>query len=489
MQSNIIGKRSFNTLASVLLIIAIVFLCASTVVTSGYTVNQSDDYSHAMEVGQFHVPVIKYIGAAFGFMSRMYVNWAGNYFSMFCQSLLSPLNMGGNTQLRIVMVCNALLYTALLAALLYVFLGRIIDSDAWVKLLMIALVFYSIMNYRIYAEVFYWFSGATSYSIPLIFVFTAFILLVNSDKSLCVKRTLKSKATVMIAVSTLFLFFGAGGSLAVTGTTCFIVMIRLIYLYLQKDYYKLRITLILFSGCVVGAIINIIAPGNYARADRTSGNLGLITAAKNTAAAFYSELYWLFKNTTFFFVLILLVVIGILIEGRLKVNLRYYTLISIIGLLTPIVTIFPVVFGYNSTFMSNRTLFVIDQSVMLSIANMALVVGIWIAKYVGEASRKGVVVSFCAIALCYLVISDFGLEYYGSIHTYKGLMNGSYAKYYEEVNNIQSYFADCKGMDIVVKVEDVPVGLANFSNFYLENGWANGKIADYYGMKSLTLID
>lgn len=471
------NKKRINAMLQIFLCLIIALGIISTVVVSAYTVNQSDDYSHAVKVGQFHSSWIEYFFMSLGFMGRMYRTWAGNYYSMFLQSFLSPLNMGGNSQLRIVMVVNALLFFTTLIVLLYRFIGKMINTSSILKLFIIALVLYPLMNYKVYYEIFYWFSGATSYSLPLSCLFVSLILLLNHN------RKIDGSYIVALVLG----FLGVGGSLTISGTVCFVLLLSIIYLYLENGLANLKYMLFVFAIYVLGTFVNFIAPGNYVRAGRSAGGLGIVRAIKNTLVALYTEYYWLFRNTNFLLVMLILLIVGISLETVIRFNLRNYLIVSILGLLTPAVSVFPVVLGYNSSYLANRTLFVIEQSLVLSFVNVALVVGILIARYVGDVSKRVAGVCIGIVAVCFMALNGYGIKDHEVLKTTMNVLNGVYSNYYKECGELESYFKQCKGEDVVMHPEDIPVPLENFSNLYLENSWVNEGIADYYGMNTLIL--
>lgn len=477
------GKKCEKVL-SACVIVLIVMLVMITVITAGYTVNQSDDYSHAVKVGKYHVSIAEYFGVSIGYMLEMYKNWAGNYFSMFLQSFLSPLNMGGNLQLRVVMIVNAVLFFATFIGFLWNYIGKIADVSYLKKLIIILMIIYSLMNYRVYYEVFYWFSGATSYSFPLSFVYLSLILLLKYSES----AEVVSRKRILILLGAIIIgFCGVGGSLTISGAACFVIILRILYLILQNERKMVKGMLYVFLGYFLGTFINFIAPGNYVRAERSAGSLGLVSAIKNTFVALYTELFWLFRNTNFFLIILILLIIGMLIDKAFKLNIYNYTVVSLLGLLTPVVSIFPVVLGYNSSFLANRTMFVIEQTMILSILNIAMVAGILISRFVGASSKRSSVVSISIIALCFMTLNGFSINNNESINTLRKIINGIYSRYYGECCELETFFVNSKGEDVVISNKSVPVGIENFSNFYLENSWVNEGIADYYGINSLVV--
>lgn len=161
------SKRKINQVTVIWGIMAILTVIP-IIVASEYSVYSADDFSHSSGVGVFGGNMWELFVASLRYTKRMYLVWQGTYTSMFLQAFLSPLNGFGYMQLRAVMVFNAVLFIISLKVLisaicksLYIDVGRL-----W--------IFFSICVMGIFAftswqEIFYWFSGAVSYSFPMSF--------------------------------------------------------------------------------------------------------------------------------------------------------------------------------------------------------------------------------------------------------------------------------------------------------------------------------
>ncbi len=119
------NRALLRTILIITLIIGIICLIAPTIITSYYSVFIDDDFEHAATVERIHETHPSYLVSSWLFMTDKYMNWQGNYFSMFIQALLSPANQGGFRQLRITMVANSVLFFSTFFSFIYVMLGRI----------------------------------------------------------------------------------------------------------------------------------------------------------------------------------------------------------------------------------------------------------------------------------------------------------------------------------------------------------------------------
>lgn len=476
-------KRKFDLVDRLVTCFSVLFLTMiafATMLTASFSVNSSDDYNHAVTINQLSTGtgILNRIVTSFSFMKYKYETWSGNFFSMFIQALFSPLNYGGITQLRIVMVLNAFLLLASLFVLLWVFLGKIFELKNSIKLLIIDLIMYAFISYRCYYETFTWYSGATSYSMPFCALLLSFIVVAVG----------KNKCCQIIAC--LLGFLSAGGCLSIAGIGCYISVLMCALEWIKaKKLSKFRI--VLFASYFLGAVVDAFAPGNFARLEHSGDSVGIIGAVKDTFTALYGEIRWIFHDTDFIVVLLAILIIGIVYyKGQNRIDrdgLINYAIISALALLLPAVTTFPVVIGYGSSFLSNRTQFLIETVLIIVIANIAFVAGcFWVILLSGE-NTKTIVATVIIIMICMISVEDFSIKQNAFIKTTMLTINGTYKNYQKQCIEFDNYLATLNDQDAVISTSQIPAGVEYFSNFFLEEGWVNHVVRDYYGMKSLVL--
>ena len=149
---------------------------------ASFSVLVADDYSHGNGVGVFHVSFWEYLKASFIYSRRQFLEWQGSYFSMFIQALLSPINNYGFRQLRCVMSANALLFFTSVFLLSWKTLNLYNVKNVSVKLVIIAIVIFCFCGFQSYPQIFFWYSGATSYSLPLSILFIALTMIGDLTK-------------------------------------------------------------------------------------------------------------------------------------------------------------------------------------------------------------------------------------------------------------------------------------------------------------------
>ena len=467
-----IGKNhniKWDKVITALSAVVIFGMIVGTLIATRYCVNQSDDYSHALEIGVFNAGFFSYLKTSFLYMISMYTGWAGNF--------TSPLNNGGLPQLRAVMLVNALLFFASVIIFLYHFAGVIFEGRNHIRAVLIVIFMFVLMNYRCYHEIFYWFSGATSYSFPLSILYISLILYI-----------FRKKNRAMYVLALICAFIAGGGSFTLAGPECYAAFLICIYSRIADGKFG-RDSIGFFAAALAGTLVNVVAPGNYVRLGLKGDDATIMGAAKDTITAAYDEFIWLFHDTNFIIILMITVLIGMIISKGIKVNLTGYYTVTVLGLAMPLVSIFPVVMGYAHDFLANRTLFIVDQTMYLSLLNGALCLGVVLQRAMGDAFFKQAVFTFATAEVVFMCMSSFSVKKLQSVRTLVCDVNGTFSNYQAECRKMEEYFTTCSGKDIVVDVKDVPAGPDNFSCFYLENGWVNTAIAEYYGMNSLTVTD
>lgn len=473
--------------AVVVLNVLVIFLMVYTVTAgAGYTVLLGDDYTHGVRVGVFHVPLLQYIAASFRYMKEIYLDWQGTFFSMFLQALLSPVNNFGMGQLKIVMVVNALLFFAALFGVVWAATGIVLREEkaAHIRLTVYSVILFAILDADVFTEIFFWYSGAVSYSMPLSCALLAVLCFLLSNRECCSYK----KRVLLIVIGAVLSFLASGGSLAVSGTGCYALVLLTLGFYLVRRKLSVGNIVITAVG-IAGALVNVAAPGNFSRHTYNSGGDShawrLVQSVKWAVKTVWGETGRLTKETLFGVMLIAMLLIGIRLSKSLGTAVRAYGSISILALAAGYVTAFPVALGYGGPEFPNRCYFVLDVVLALSFLNFALFAGVCLDRWAGLRENRSAcavlyVVLFAAFLLAPEAISDSALlAVAGSVH------NGAYEDYYRSCTEVYDYLAGCQEDDVVVQV---PAYIENFECFYLDenaDGWVNVGVAEYYHKNSV----
>ena len=230
-------KEYVRGIAVALNCFAVFFMVYIIASSASYTVLLGDDFTHGVRVGAFHVSLVQYFIASLQYVKEIYLDWQGTYFAMFLQAFLSPINNFGLAQLRLVMIFNVLLFFAALFGMLWTASGFVLKENKAlpIRLTIFSLVLFAILDAEVFTEIFFWYSGAVAYSIPFSFLILSIICFLLANRG-CYSLKKKNIFTVCSAV---LLFLASGGSLAVSGTGCYAVLLLAIgggYISLPKIF-------------------------------------------------------------------------------------------------------------------------------------------------------------------------------------------------------------------------------------------------------------
>ncbi|MCM1153964.1 MAG: DUF6056 family protein [Roseburia sp.] len=462
---------------------AIAFMLYVMMAAAAFTVLLGDDFTHGVQVGAFHVSFVDYFMASLRYMKEMYLTWQGTYFAMFLQAFLSPINNFGMPQLKMIMILNVLFFFAALFGAVWTVLGLLCRRGGMfsVRLTLFTVILFSILDARVFTEIFFWYSGAVAYSIPYTFLFLAVTCMIplNNDSYS------KKKKTVLTVCASVCVFFAAGGSLTVSGTACYMVLLLTLGFYLASGKISIYNFIISISG-IVGALINAVAPGNFAR--HTSGSdasLRPVQSLKWAVKNVWSETRLLTKETMFGVMLIIMLIVGIYLGKRIQAVFKAYGIVSILGLAAGYVTAFPVALGYGGPGFPNRCCFILDVILVLSYLNFAVFVGCCLDKWAGLSENRAACAVLYIVLFAAFLNAPESLSESALVVVAESVHNGAYQDYHEECMAIYDYLETCPEEEVVIPM---PAYIDNFECFYFDDdptAWVNVGLAKYYHKKSV----
>lgn len=476
-------KSYRNALIIVLNCLAILFMVYVVTASAGYTVFVGDDFTNSVRIGAFRAPFFKYLAASLYYMKDMYYDWQGTYFAMFIQALLSPLNNFGMMQLKIVMILNALLFFGSLFGMVWTVLGFVLREkrELPVRLTVFTVILFAILDANVFTEIFFWYCGAAAYAIPFSFILLSVMFFFKlNDMRYSIKKQM-----LFCVCSSALLFLASGGPLAVTGIGCYVVLLLTVGFYLLSKKFSVRNIIVIAAG-VLGALINVIAPGNFARHEYGNGeSWKLLQSVKWAVKNVLEEAERLTKETLFGIMLIAMLMVGIYLAERLREHFTAYGIVSILAMGAGFVTAFPVALGYGGPYFPNRCYFLLDVTLVLSLFNFAVFIGCLLDRWAKLHNDRRVwavlwIILFSLFILCPEALSESAL-----MTVAESKHNGSYKNYYEECVDIYNYLENCTEEDVVL---EMPEYIDNFECFYLdedENGWVNVGVAQYYNKNSV----
>lgn len=488
-------NKRIGTVISITCVIVIALIVGVISVGAGYTVLSGDDFTHGVRVGVFHVSLPKYFAASLLYVQDLYMDWQGTFFSMFLQAFLSPINNFGLAQLRAVMVGNALFFFAAFLALLWTGLSFFqtetgsfsetagLSGKHFLPLRLVILTAFVavIANADVYAEIWFWYSGAVAYSMPfsVLLVGLTLFLLINKE------RTGQKRKTGYAVWAGILLFLSSGGSLAVAGAGCYMALVLTVAFFLLSGKVSVHNLAVLAAG-VAGALINVVAPGNFARHDGTAGvGLHFGQALGYAARMFVEETGRLFRETILGLVFLLMIAAGLYLAGKCRVALKEYGVVTVLALAAGIVAYFPVALGYGSYYIPNRCYFIIDVALVISLLNLALFAGICLHRICGLPADLRSIAVLLYVCLAAVIVSPLSVEEMPLYRVARSVHNGTYRNYYEKCVGIYDYLETCPEQEVVL---EMPEFIEDFECFYFdadEDGWVNQGIAAFYGKKSV----
>lgn len=406
---------------------------------------------------------------------------AGNlFFNVFAEFPFSAERGGGEMQLAMIMVCSFILFVTAVLLLIHEFC-RLVSMEKHIGAFFCFLLLYSLLGFKAWTEIFYWFSGAVSYSLPL------------SSAMLAVTFYLQNKNKICFTAACVLVFLASGGSLEVAGTSCFGILIILCIKgcrnLQRKDY-------IFFGMAVLGALINTAAPGNFMRRNVVDASgLHISAAFIHSVSQAVTSFEWLFFKTPFCMVIVLCVSAGVYTGGgRWYCRMLFYKVIIMCAVM-PVVTCFPVYLAYStengSVYFPNRCEFVCIFVIVFESMVSAIVSGIALRE-AGYLEKKREAAVLAALLCLLMPVWNEGCRYSNSViyRMYNNEAIGNFKKYHNSVMDIYRMIEKSECGDVVI--ENIPAAVSDFYNINDamstdSQDWRNQAIAQYYGKNSIAL--
>lgn len=460
-----------------------------------YTFFTADDYWHAVTAGGVQNSILELWSASWDFMKARFYGWQGTYFSMFLQIFLCPLNWkiaDPYRLLHIILILVCFLFFLSLYLLVRSFAGRRGYSSKWGILCGYTIFVTALLNTHFYYENFFWFSGVTSYTIPLIQAFLAGAVLLKSD----VRENVEGKREqFLVAGASILLFLACGGSLEIALPICYVLLVRV------GSRIRCRMiscsVVIPFLAAVIGTLINGAAPGNYARHAVTAEDSGMIRtlwhACRDTLFQYFDESGRLFDTSVLGVMFFAALLLGSLAGYRISSEaVRRNAILTVIMIPLPLIGIFAVVLGYGTVGLPERTYLMIHLSFLAVFLNLAFCAGTLLSR-IWEDRKK-----LCTILTLMMIVVTM-TDHVCLYRTYEGdrveqapmsvLMmdwqKGWTDQYYQDVVSFYESIENSKEMKVTADAGNLlnaPQGLMPLIILDADS------LAKYYGKTSVTVI-
>jgi hypothetical protein len=337
--------KKFRWVIFAVLIIAILAVTVPVVIGCNYTYMCEDDFateSGAQDAAAFYGS--NFIGALHKVHDYAMTN-QGTYVPTFLLHFVRAYSRWGFTGFHAVMILNAVFF---ILALLLLIKALLKDNYSTLLLLLAATIFaFSVVGTDSDKELFFWYTGALTYTLELslAFITLAFCILFKNT-------TDPVKRRICLIISMISGFIASGGSLEVTAPNC--AWLLLLLILCRQEVKKRKILLLPFIISFAGALINVLAPGNFVRAKDASkaGHITLADAIRDTFTCYHDETAAIFGSALFVAVLAAVFIVCMLYRTKIFhygiSNVRILLLVPVTFLIQYF-TMFPVVFGYHST--------------------------------------------------------------------------------------------------------------------------------------------
>lgn len=465
----------------ILSFIIVIIIMATTlpiILASSMSYYRGDDFAEiGVTVSAEKRSIVALFADSLRLSKELFLNWNGTYFSKFIESFFSPLNGYGLAQLRAVMIANSLLFVIGICVFAFGICKQEIKS-LQCKLLLVMSCFLGVLGFEAWYQIFYWYTGAAYYTLPLSLLLFAIALITLSNKKIC------------YFLAGILLFCASGGSLAIAGTGCYwMLMIGISRLY-KKRLCKGDISI--FIVAFTGALMNALAPGNYMRQSVIDDSgLHLFRAVIYSFSEVVATAEWLFLETWFIVIVMVALGVGIYVGKRSVVDKTYSWLLIAVNAVTPIVTYYPVCLGYSSGGGPNRCRFILAFSFVVSVLIISVLAGKLIADYI-HASHVREVAMVIILLMIIMPIKREGWKLSAMIpyRTMMELTEGNIQSYYRDANRIYDAISDDKNEDVFIYElpQDIdlflPMNLTQNPNYLI-----NSECAQYYEKNSVQYVE
>ena len=443
---------------------------------------RTDDFSFALLCYGSKASIAELVKTAFRMTAWSWKNWDGNFATDFIQFLINPLNWYSYRALRAILVFLDLLSVGGL----FFFVRSLIKHFKLdvVPIYFFALVLFPLISYREYFDIYLWYTGAIAYMLPLIGMeFGICLLLKWAD----------SKNAVYIIFSGIFIVIMAGGCLEMTGfgmwfLLLIVVLDRLVNGKPNKGF------LIMFGFALILSLINALAPGNFVRQSTMKNDgINLFKSVIDSFIITVQESAWLHSNATFPVLEIIALILGSCAGSK---HVKASKAVSIFGLLLlPVITIFPVVFGYSAhnNDLPNRCLFLHDISLVISWIFLSFLAGnIIIIKLWGNSNLLPVLCKkLCPLLVAAVLIPSLlsGSSESVSVKIFDNLKSGEIMD--TSYNQRAMYDSIAESVETDVEINYIPYRHKGNTAVDIEDdpaSYPNPAIAHYFNKNSVVYI-
>ncbi len=482
MLAKIKEKSNRNLLCSALLLFFVIF---PYLVVVKYASPSADDFTNINNVLNQANPL--FLGKVIRASINTYKGWQGTYTGVFLCFLGSGIYQKfGIFGLHLEYFCNIVFFFLSVCCVVGNIVKKLkLEKKEFLSLTFVItslLSFIILYNYDV-SEVFYWHTGLTVYTIPLCFSLLTLAFLLKNE--------LKIWEIVLISFIG---FLGAGGSLDISAFVCGVTLLVAVYESLVNK--KISNSFVVFIATFVGAIVNVIAPGNYSRHSIISDQFPVLNSIKYSFSGVFKAFWEYIGNGT----MILLLLLCFFIFNTLKrTEIKFINplLLAFILFMGSAIIDFPVYLGYAGGSLPIRCEFVRRVSMAIFVLVVLLDTTGWIATKTDKIVHLSIENSMAVvIAIVISLNACVPIGSWDNVKPFK-IYNDIYfnsidhrlTEYMDATNTILYTLETNPGKDVVINIPSYDslgylksLGLTDDPTF-----WVNVGIAQYFGNKSIVL--
>lgn len=480
------GASTKNVLWTIIVTLFLLLFIVPYLYLAFFGTIAQDDFSMLLTISR--LPVDTFLERVYYFAVNFYIDWQGTFFSNILFSVfLIPFHRFGNFIIQTEMFLGITFYLLSMFYMFYKLVSKITDNyvnrnvitGMIVGTCFVTIIFHSICV----KDVFYWISGMVVYLIPLALAFLSLAILLDDNSN-------KFK----YVLGALMAFLSSGGSTNVAAFTCFSTLMLTVLDTLRKK--KFGWNGIFFLAAFIGAIINVMAPGNYVRYNGTPNTDNAVIALKLSVQAVIARYKWPYVMV-FSFICITVIMIFIqndddIINKLKRIKFINPILLAIILFWGEVIIDFPVFLG--ATFLSERNIFMAKNALSIfTILFLADTIGYLnnrfdLSRMINKKTLAIVLVMCITSAILIISLDDKTKEYPYVI--VNDIFQGKQFDYVRANNYVLDTIKNSNGGDLVIEVDNYPIidYMKGMGVKEETDNWVNRYIRDLYGFDSVSII-
>lgn len=474
-------KRYINYLIGLFIFSMGILPCLLTIF---YALPVADDFSYANDIAKLGGHNIR---GVFDLVKSTYQTWQGVYYGVVLGGGIDPMRRAGFSGINIVLFLVMILNVCVMFGFIYQLYSIFYSNKKFPMIVSISAVLAGCLNVRVVKELYFWYVGACGYTIPLLTgilgITCMIIVLKNANNGK------KEKLCLYFAI--IFGFLSSGGALQVTAYICWIYMLLLSWSILKKK--KVKVMAFAFCSTLLGALINVAAPGNYARQSISYEKISIFKAAYYAFNVTISEIRYIFSQTYIPWLLLLLIILAFLFLKPVKDKLYHPLIVGGAALISWLISTFPVCYGYADSTLASRGYETLDIYIIIGLFLFINSLVNWL-KLKEIFLSKEVVLAMSILAMINIgyLQNSVPISSIPGMQCWQQIFSGELKRYHDEW--IEVFDTIERSEDAVVEVPisrwayeaDLVIMKPGMSENFEK--WVNDGIATYYGKEKVRVV-